>query len=204
MASTIFTNKLSGPTTKRFNQGEVELRDWFRDKALQVTSKSTNINRLTTKQSSLANTVPMVRLGRLTMYRYDPKWKDELPYYDKFPMIFPIELYDNGWLGINLHYLPPVYRARLMDAIWDTANNAAYNDTTRMQITYEIMKSAAKFRYFKPCIKRYLTSHIRSPLMEVDVNEWDYALFLPLARFEKARQRKVWDDSVNSIMKRKQ
>lgn len=199
MAATIFTGKFTDTISKRFDKGDVELRDWFRDKALQVTSKNTNIGRLTQKQSAKANAVANVRIGRLVMYRYDPKWKDELPYYDKFPMIFPIELYKDGWLGVNMHYLPPVYRARLMDALWNTANNATFNETTKLQISYEIMKSASQFRYFKPCIKRYLFSHVRSPLMEIDVNEWDYALFLPLARFEKARQRTVWDDSINMI-----
>lgn len=199
MVSTIFTGRFTDTVSKRFNKGDVELRDWFRDKALQVTSKNTNITRLVNKQSSKANAVPNVRIGRLVMYRYDPKWKDELPYYDRFPMIFPIELYDNGWLGVNMHYLPPVYRARLMDALWDTANNASYDETMKLRVSYEIMKSASQFKYFKPCIKRYLTTHIRSPLMEIDVNEWDYALFLPLARFAKARQRQVWDDSINMI-----
>lgn len=199
MVSTIFTGRFTDTVSKRFNKGDVELRDWFRDKALQVTSKNTNISRLVNKQSSKANAVPNVRIGRLVMYRYDPKWKDELPYYDRFPMIFPIELYDNGWLGVNMHYLPPVYRARLMDALWDTANNASFDETTKLRVSYEIMKSASQFKYFKPCIKRYLTTHIRSPLMEIDVNEWDYALFLPLARFAKARQRQVWDDSINMI-----
>ncbi len=199
MVSTIFTGRFTDTVSKRFNKGDVELRDWFRDKALQVTSKNTNISRLVNKQTSKANAVPNVRIGRLVMYRYDPKWKDELPYYDRFPMIFPIELYDNGWLGVNMHYLPPVYRARLMDALWDTANNASFDETTKLRVSYEIMKSASQFKYFKPCIKRYLTTHIRSPLMEIDVNEWDYALFLPLARFAKARQRQVWDDSINMI-----
>ncbi|QIG70602.1 DNA end protector protein [Rhizobium phage RHph_I1_18] len=203
MAATIFTNRLQDTISKRFNRGDVELRDWFRDKALQVSSQNTNINRLTQKQSSQSNIVPEVRIGRLTMYRYDPKHKDTLPYYDRFPMIFPIEQYKDGWLGINMHYLPPVYRARLMDALWDTTNNAMLNETTKLQINYGVLKSAAKFRYFKPCIKRYLTGHIRSPLMEIDVNEWDYALFLPLARFTKARQRDVWNESVNTIMGRK-
>jgi hypothetical protein len=36
-------------------------------------------------------------------------------------------------------------------------------------------------------------------MVEVDIKEWDYVMFLPLARFQKAQQRKVWDDSINII-----
>lgn len=199
MVATVFTGKYSDLISKRFVRGDVELRDWYRDKALQVTSKNTNINRLVNKRSAQANAVGNVTIGKLTMFMYDPKHKATLPYYDKFPLIFPIEHYKDGFLGINLHYLPPVYRARLMDALWETVNNKRYDDTSKLRINYSILKAAAKFRYFKPCIHRYLTGHLRSPLLEVDINEWDYALFLPLARFQKARERKVWDDSINAI-----
>lgn len=199
MAATIFTGKYTDIISKRFNKGDIELRDWFRDKALQLTSRNTNIPRLLQKQSTQANIVSRPTIGKLLMYQYDPKHKDTLPYYDKFPMIFPIEYYDDGWLGINLHYLPPVYRARLMDALWDTLNNQRFDDGSKLRINYDILKSASKFKYFKPCIKRYLFNHVRSNLMEVDIAEWDYALFLPLARFQKASQRKVWDDSIASI-----
>ena len=42
--------------------------------------------------------------GLLNMFFYDPKMKKKLPYYDRFPLILPIETYSNGFLGINFHY----------------------------------------------------------------------------------------------------
>ena len=54
-------------------------------------------------------------IGRLNMFVYDPKYKNKLPYYDTFPLVLPIERYDNGFLGINFHYLPYALRARLLD-----------------------------------------------------------------------------------------
>ena len=36
-------------------------------------------------------------VGRLNMFVYDPKYKNKLPYYDVFPLVLPIERYDNGF-----------------------------------------------------------------------------------------------------------
>ncbi len=33
-----------------------------------------------------------IRIGRLYMFLYDPKGKKELPYYDRFPLVFPVDL----------------------------------------------------------------------------------------------------------------
>ena len=130
---------------------------------------------------------------------YDAKTKDKLPYWDMFPLIFPIEYYGDSMLGINLHYLPPVLRAQLMNALFTTLNNDKYNKTTRLQISYSILKGASRFGYFKPCIKKYLFSHIRSPFIYISPDEWDIALMLPTQRFQKATSEKVWSDSRKKV-----
>lgn len=200
MVATLYSDILKSAATKRYKYGDVELRDWFRDKALQVSQAEVNPTR-TISRAVPTNARAVPKVGKMFMYQYDPKHKATLPYYDTFPLIFPIEFYKDGWLGINLHYLPPVYRARLMDMLYDTLNNTRYDARTKLQISYKILSSASRFRYFKPCIKRYLTSHVRSQLIEVDVKEWDYVMFLPLARFKKMNQRSVWDESINAIVK---
>lgn len=199
MPATLYADILRESTTKNFKYGDVELRDWFRDKALQISSQNTSVERLVNKQSAQANKVTTPKVGKMLMYRYDPKHKLTLPYYDTFPMIFPIDVKPDRFLGINLHYLPPVYRARLMDALYETLNNDRYDDKAKLQINYKILSGASKFRYFKPTIHMYLFSQLRSPLMEIDVKEWDYVMFLPLARFKKMSQRSVWDESLSKI-----
>ena len=72
------------------------------------------------------------------MFIYDPKHKDTLPFYDTFPLVFPIEIYSDSFLGINLHYLPPVLRAKLMDALYTTANNNKYNEYKLINISIKI------------------------------------------------------------------
>jgi len=125
-------------------------------------------------------------VGKMYMFVYDPKTKDKLPYYDMYPLIFPIEYYNDGFLGLNLHYLPPGARAKLMDALYDTINNNKQNKTTKLRISYDILSSVKRYAYFKPCIKRYLFGHVRSNFLYIAPDEWNIALMLPTQKFVKS------------------
>ena len=179
--------------------GSDQLKDFLRDKAMRSISRNNNPKRFIGSSKAKANTVTQIKPGEMICYFYEAKHKATLPYWDKFPVIFPVEIYKDGFLGLNLHYLPPLYRARLMDNLYDTLNNKRYDETTRLRMTYSLLNAATKYKYFKPCVKRYLSNHIQSRIIRIDVREWDYAMMMPLARFQKASQRKVWDDSINSI-----
>jgi len=82
-----------------------------------------------------------------------------------------------------------------MDALYDLASNKRFDDTTRLRLSYQVLNGAAKFRYFEPCVKRYLTSHLKSRLLQIDSSEWDTALFLPLERFQKAGKAAAYAES---------
>ncbi len=133
-----------------------------------------------------------IRPGFMYLFQYDPKYKESLPFYDRYPLVFPFEDQGDSFLGMNLHYLPHIYRARLMDFLYDMVSNQKYNDTTRLRISYQLLNSAARYKYFKPCVKRYLYSHVQSRFLLIPANEWDIALFLPLERFDKKTKNDVF------------
>ena len=141
----------------------------------------------------------MVSLGKLYFYRYDPKTKGKLPYYDRLPLVIPFAPTKQGFYGLNLHYLPPILRAKLFDALYDTATNTKLDSKTRLRITYEKLATMSKFRFFKPCLKQYLFNHVRSQFIEIHPTEWNTALMLPCAQFKKAREDVVWKDSRDKI-----
>jgi len=163
---------------------------WFRKKAQQL--KPNRAQLLRDESLTLKN---RPRVGDMFMYFYDPKTKDTLPYYDRFPLTIMIEPAPKGFYGLNLHYLPLDLRARLLDSLLDTINNRRYDDTTRFRISYQMLKGASKLKAFEPCFKRYLTSHVRSRFAKVDAPEWEIATFLPTADFEKASRSTVYRDS---------
>mgnify|MGYP001354736008 CR=1 FL=1 len=131
--------------------------------------------------------------GRVYMFYYDPKGKKELPYYDRFPLVVMVKKAKGGFYGLNLHYLPPILRARLFDALQDF--KVGTGQTERLRITYSRLKGASKTRFFKPCFKHYLLAHVKSRFAEVPAPEWEIAAFLPTAQWEKASAGKVYQDS---------
>lgn len=176
--------------------GSIEARDWFRDRAQTATARP---GRLMNKKANLQTNVLTSDVGRMFMFFYDPKWKVELPFYDRFPMIFVMENYSDGFLGMNLHYLPPMYRARLMDALYSIETTDSQHESKKLKASYGLLKSAGKYKYFKPCIKRYLFNHVKSRFLYIPYDEWDIALLLPVERFKKARKQRVWEDSKQKI-----
>ena len=65
----------------------------------------------------------------------------------------------------------------------------------RLKISYDILNSASKFKFFAPCVKHYLAPQVKTSFMKVAPTEWDIALFLPLQQFIGAGKQKVWADS---------
>ena len=77
---------------------------------------------------------------------------------------------------MNLHYLPPVLRAKALDALLNEGDGVPE-------------------KYIRPTIHRYLFSQVRSRFALVDKPEWEIATFLPLADFRKSSVSKVYADS---------
>ena len=165
-------------------------RAWFRDEVKGIRVKSADV--LGDKN---LDRVSHPRAGRMYTYFYDPKHKATLPYYDRYPLIFPVQKADGGFYGINMHYLPHVLRARLMDALYSLSRDRRYDEKTRLKLSYSILNGAAKYKAFRPTFKRYLTNHVRSRFIEISSAEWDIALMMPLQKFAKASAGEVWRDS---------
>jgi hypothetical protein len=190
----VFTDLVSQGRSGMMRPGFVDSRDWYREKAAAVRSINTVslINKHPDQQRSA------ILPGFMYMFGYDAKHKDTLPYYDRFPLIFPFQVTADHFMGINLHYLPLQYRARLMDALYSITTNKKFDEKTRLRISYDLLNSSAKYRYFEPCVKKYLKSQLKTRFLLVPSAEWDIALFLPLERFT-VNKSKVFKDSMNII-----
>lgn len=185
LAKGVKANKIPGRT--------VDARNWFRDQASNTKASAPRLI------SSSDNYVSQPEVGKMYLFQYDPKLKQDLPYYDRYPLVFPIDASKGGFLGLNMHYLPLRQRAALMDALYDLVNNQRYDDSTRIRLSYQIVKGASKYKAYKPTIKKYLGSHVRSRFIEIKPVEWDIALFLPIQKFAKASAAQVYSDSLKRM-----
>lgn len=172
-----------------------EAREWYRNAAKQIK----RVNENTLMRSDTDRLVNKLLPGAMYMFQYDPKYKDTLPYYDRVPLIFPFRMVKDGFYGINLHYLPLTLRAKLMDGLYDYVNNKRYDESTRMNLSYRLLNSSSKLRYFEPCVKHYLYDHMQTRFMYIYPSEWDIAIFLPTARFQKRTANYVHAQSRKAI-----
>ena len=163
---------------------------WFRSKIKEFGQpKSMDLIR-DGKRTSTPN------FGLLNMFVYDPKGKKTLPYYDTFPLVLPIEEYNNGFLGINLHYLSIPMRIRLLDRLTNFTNNSQFDETTVIQADYSKLKNV---NLIKPCLKRYLAGNVKSKFRKVGADEFIVATLLPVQRFKKQSDKHVFAKSRGMI-----
>lgn len=128
--------------------------------------------------------------GSLYFFRYDPKFKDTLPYYDTFPMVFPYKPVPGGILALNLHYLSYPERIVILRGLV-AINGSKLDKNTKIRQSWGFLSGAAA-QLSERCIKMYLYDHIQSPFAKVDPTDWTTAMFLPVERFVGASKEHVW------------
>jgi hypothetical protein len=170
-------------------------RAWFFDKLKGLS----NIDRRKLLKDQAL--IPMRRplSGRMFMFFYDPKGREELPYYDRFPLIIMVGKAKGGFYGLNLHYLPNKWRAIFFDKLLAYTNNNSYDETTKFRLTYNMLSSTASLKYFAPCFKHYLFSQLRSVPVEVPSTDWDIAISLPTWKFVGSDKTGVWKESLKQV-----
>ena len=166
---------------------------WLQDRMKKLKSPMTLAKEISKEKSRQGG---VFQMGGMYHFFYDPLTKKDLPYYDIFPLVIPLKKKDDGFLGLNLHYLPPKYRAAFLDKLMGLAVMTADNEPKRLQITYEILAATQRYKEFRPCLKHYLSTQIKSKILAVQPEEWETALFLPTANFMKASISQVHKESI--------
>lgn len=139
--------------------------------------------------------------GKIYFFNYDPKWKKDLPFYDRWPLVLVLETRGRrGFLGMNFHYLPPGFRADLFKRLLPTVSDKEFGDSARIGMDYTKIK---RLRLGPPLFKEYLNPHLRSKLRLVKPKEWEAMLFMPIHQFMKVSDKAVWGNSLRMLSGRK-
>lgn len=186
--------------SKKTKEKEKESTDWLRGKA-KTASKENTLRRNKRREKLLGDETRVVtsfQSGALYLFTYDAKYKKELPYWDTSPVIFPLEVKGDTILGLNLHYLQPMLRAKLLDAILDLPRYKT--DRQRAKMSYDIVRAFGASDLVKPTIHKYLMNHVAGSIVEIPRDEWGFVVSLPLANFvsltgNDASLTKVYADS---------
>jgi hypothetical protein len=172
--------------------------DWIKNKISQIRNPASIANSIS--RENFRNTTSY-KVGKLYFFYYDPKGRDELTYYDRFPLVLVLDKYPDGFLGLNLHYLPYQYRVAFLDKLLRYAVMDGDDEIQRLRITYDILTASKRLREFRPCIKKYLHGQLMSKLITVQPDEWEVATLLPVQQFRGAPVQEVWQESLQTIRK---
>ena len=105
--------------------------DWYRK---NVAYLSNRITAAALMRSGKLNGIPSK--GRLNFFFYDPKYKQVLPLYDRFPLVLPLETIPGWFMGLNFHYIRPVQRVSLLNNLQRFATGGM-KASTRIDATYD-------------------------------------------------------------------
>ncbi len=162
---------------------------WFRDKIKELGEPPTR----QLVAEGLISQRPSY--GQMNFFYYDAKGKNELPYYDRFPLVLPVGVAPQreGFIGLNFHYLSIPMRLKLLNVVAEYATNSEMNEDTRIRLTWNRIK---RNPLVKPTIKRYLASHVQSRFRVITAEEMMAAVLLPVQRFVPSGvEQKVYADS---------
>ena len=121
--------------------------------------------------------------GDMYLFRYIPKHRKTLPIWDMFPLVIPFEPVQNGFIGLNFHYLSESMRVYLLDELSTFRTTADFNDETRILFRWKTIKNITRFSPASDCVRRYDYGYLRSSFKKIEPEDWVSALMLPLAQF---------------------
>lgn len=113
------------------------------------------------ERQEVQNMVSVVPIEQHLMYfKYGAKTSQKLRFYDKNPMCFIVENQQNIFYGINLHYFSPGVRMGIVQTL-----------------------AEGKFEGFTTGFHKYLKSEVKSPFLDLAMQEWQTSVLLPIEKF---------------------
>lgn len=171
-----------------FKKPQQELRamakkstEWYRAQAEALQTITSGYQAVT---SGYFSTTSQAIPGTMILFKYDPKTKDKLPYWDVYPLVIPFGAIKGGFIGLNFHYLDYYSRVWLFYALSRYSSSSQLTKRTRLNLTWGTIEAVGR-QSAQECVHKYLYSQIRSPIRTVDPRDWVTALTLPWESFQK-------------------
>lgn len=139
--------------------------------------------------------VSSIQTGNMYLFAYSPKYKEVLPYYDTFPLVLPFRRVNEGFLGINLHYLPYLARFKILESLVDYATDDRYDEKTKLNISWRLLESSSQLEPMRACVKHYLYSNVSTRFIKINYPDWVIASQLPVENFQKKSKEEVWRET---------
>lgn len=154
--------------------------DWYRDQIRHLSDDITNPRQLLKNATVLTS---HLRPGNMYLFLYDAKHKDTLPLWDRFPLVLPFNMVQDGFYGINFHYLSYPLRIKLIEALHTHATGRATTESTKLNVNWQILSAYSRIAPVQDSVKHYLNGHVKSRFLKINYPDWITASQLPVERF---------------------
>lgn len=158
--------------------------DWYKRKVAELGGNAPDSKSAlfaSTKDQQSNQLLP----GTMVFFGYDPKYKQTLPYYDRFPLSFIFDISGSGFKGINFHYLGYATRAKLYQKMVESARKGGNSREQVLKLNWQLLGQVSRFPEIRPAVKSYIWGHVQTKFIRVAVEDWKTAIMLPNEQFMK-------------------
>lgn len=150
-----------------------------------------------------------LEVGKIYTFRYSPKYADELSFYDNQPMSIIIGHVETkagnvNALGINLSFIPPKVRPKILDKIVKVFNTMVIDHNIEMiqqqkfrsqkelPLYYDICKKILKDSGFEFAIRSYIYSRMETKPKILSYEDWWRLCTFPSKYIQKLNIRAIY------------
>lgn len=163
---------------------------WFRTQVKNNSVSPRRVLRDPEISRNLKRAPEHIKLGELLLFRYDPKHKEKLPFYDVYPLSIIMstgvsKAGEKYVISLNLHYLTQMERERLLTAIYKS------NTKGGAQEVLALVQRLSYYPGFRHAIKMHLLNHMVGNVLSIPFDEWALAVNIPSGFISKNKQKKT-------------
>ena len=143
------------------------------------------------------NLVRWPEKGKMYLFLYLPETQERLKYFDKAPLVIPIDGQKNtrNFRGLNFHYIFPNFRYKIIQRLLENGNEELrVNRNLDKFLRYSEGKDVNTF------LKTYSYQNCKSRFLEIPTDEWEYAVALPIEHFKKKHKSVAWRDTRRKLL----
>jgi len=173
---------------------------WFRESLNEIrknkVGKPTDYESLSKDKSR--NAVRKLR-GQVLLFRYKPS-NSKIKFYDRYPVVIVLEITGNHIIGLNLHYVPPLDRIKLilmMNALLFDQKEQNLQKT-RLKI-FSLLNKKIFAKYMGTAVNKYTVKNIVGKPKLTNPKEWSYLAFLPV--FKGISPSKLYSEITKEVNK---
>lgn len=159
---------------------QISAIQWFKDtmKSIkpQATGKPVNYTEILTNN---VKTAKRRLIGQVLLFKYRPSEKTK--FFDQYPLIIVLGFNKGVIQGLNLHYVPPIDRIKLILLMNSLIYNQKEQDIQKVRVKILSLLNKKIFaKYVGTIVNNYTLQNIQGKPKITNAKEWSHFAFLPV------------------------